>query len=132
MNPLIQPCGNCVDFVAAACNSILFSELGLENDTTYIWLLSDNFNNKWYKEFTTDGAGQFTIEEGDLPDGLFSAGTNLLLQIVEEVTTPAPVPEPAVTTQNLVELTVEEQTYTCINLSFENQINLDEEIEDEE
>jgi len=54
------------------CKATIQVNVGLTASTNYKYHVRDKFNGSYWKAFTTDGTGKFTIATADFPKGYFT------------------------------------------------------------
>ena len=66
---------SCLEAVIKCCQDNIIVNAGLTPSTAYVYIVTDSRGNKYTKEFTSDGSGNFTLVATDFPDSLFSEET---------------------------------------------------------
>ena len=90
---IVTQCDSIFRSTVPAGNNDIVVNAGLTATTSFVYVLTDKFGNKYSKAFTTDGSGSFTISSSDLPQGLFSAYSgSFLLQVKKTLHDATPQP----------------------------------------
>lgn len=112
-------CSECKHIILPACLDSFAVKAGLQASTTYLWELTDKFNNKFSAYGETDADGKLTVASIDFPEGLFNehAG-NFKLEIYGG---------PYYNDLEAVDLTFGEDVYKCLDISFQKIIPIPEE-----
>ena len=102
-------CNTCYQAVLTHCPETITVKAGLTADTEYKVKFTDKFGNRYTKEVTTNGSGEFTITvDADFPTGLFNSVSGVF-EIQVSLTANPWTP---------VDLTFSTVAYKCIQVSF--------------
>jgi hypothetical protein len=102
-------CTNCFDIALAACPSTIELTAGLTADTEYFWVIKSKTSNRVYQAKATTGSdGKLVIDVSSLPAGLLNQHAGFFELEIREGSNYL----------NVVDLTIDTVTYTCILMSF--------------
>lgn len=83
-------CSTCFTDYLAKCNLAITVYAQLAPLTSYTWVITDKFGNKYQGEFTTDSDGFWTIPVDELPAGLLTQYSGLFtLEVMDSGCKPA-------------------------------------------
>lgn len=95
------------------CPPYITVKAGLTPSTEYYWFVKDKFDNRYYGKVTTDETGNFDIQTGTLPIGLFSAHAGTFELTVKT----------SYTACNDMPLAFCSGVFTCVKMAFVSEAN---------
>lgn len=118
MANLLDNCDTCFEAKLNECVDLIVIAGGFTVGQIYLIIITDKFGNEYRLSYTADYGGNLTIEVADLPEGLFTrfSGT-FTVQFYSE--------------DGIVKysFTINDNSFTCLKLSFKSVYNPDADAE---